>query len=62
MEEDKIIAESSGFQGGDIIVQIEDIEINSLNDVNIAIKKYKKLQKKVFVNRYDRFFVFVTKD
>ncbi len=45
-------AEKVGFQPGDIIIQIEDIEIKSFADIQQAIRKYNKIDKRVYVNRY----------
>lgn len=59
--EPKSSAEKVGFQAGDVIVQIEDIEIKKLGDVQIAIKKYDKLNKRVYVNRFGQTILFVIK-
>jgi serine protease Do len=53
------IAEKVGFQAGDIIIQIESIEIESLRDVEKALTKYKDLPKRVYINRYGRILVSV---
>jgi len=53
------IAEKVGFQAGDIIIQIENIEIDSLNDVEKALNKYEDKPKRVYVNRYGRILVSV---
>ena len=45
-------AEKAGFQAGDIIIQIENKEIDSLDDIQAAIIKYENKPKKVFINRY----------
>lgn len=45
-------AEKVGFQPGDVIIQIEDIEIRSFADIQQAIRKYNKKDKRVYVNRY----------
>lgn len=45
-------AEKVGFQPGDVIIQIEDIEIKSFADIQQAIRKYNKKDKRVYVNRY----------
>ncbi len=45
-------AEKVGFQPGDIIIQIEDVEIKSFADIQQAIRKYNKIDKRVYVNRY----------
>ncbi len=54
-------AEKAGIQAGDIIVQIEDIEVRGLKDIERAIKKYGHEPKKVFVNRYGNILIFVLK-
>ncbi len=45
-------AEKVGFQAGDVIIQIEDIEIKSFADMQQAIRKYNNKNKRVYVNRY----------
>ncbi|MGM0623656.1 MAG: Do family serine endopeptidase [Campylobacterota bacterium] len=45
-------AETIGFQPGDVIVQVESIEIADLNDLDIAANEYKDSAKRVFINRY----------
>ncbi|PLY06434.1 MAG: serine protease [Arcobacter sp.] len=45
-------AEKVGFQPGDVIIQIEDIEIENFGDMQQAIRKYNKKDKRVYVNRY----------
>ncbi len=45
-------AEKVGFQPGDIIIQIEDIEIHSFADIQQAIRRYNKKDKRIYVNRY----------
>lgn len=57
--EPKSNAEKVGFQSGDVIIQIEDIEIKKLTDVQKAIKKYEKNQKRVYVNRFGQTILFV---
>ncbi len=52
-------AEKAGIQAGDIIVQIEDMEIKNLDDIKRALKRYGDKPKKVFVNRYGNIFIFV---
>lgn len=54
-------AEKTGFEAGDIIIQVEDIEIKKFDDVERALTKYKKKHKKVFVNRYGQTILFVIK-
>ena len=55
------VAEKVGFQAGDIIIQIENIEINNLDNVQVALTKYNKQQKRVYLNRYGRILVSVIK-
>ena len=45
-------AEKVGFQPGDVIIQIEDLEIKSFADMQQAIRKYNKQDKRIYVNRY----------
>ncbi len=45
-------AEKVGFQPGDVIIQIEEIEIKSFGDIQQAVRKYNKKDKRVYVNRY----------
>ncbi|UTJ06312.1 Do family serine endopeptidase [Arcobacter roscoffensis] len=59
--EPKSKAEKTGFQAGDIIIQIEDIEIKGFDDMEKALSKYNKKHKRVYVNRYGQTILFVTK-
>ena len=45
-------AEKVGFQPGDVIIQIEDVEIKSFADMQQAIRKYNKQDKRIYINRY----------
>ncbi len=45
-------AEKVGFQAGDIIIQIESVDIKHIKDIKIALKKYKNMPKRVYINRY----------
>lgn len=45
-------AEKVGFQPGDVIIQIEEIEIKNFADMQQAIRKYNKQDKRIYVNRY----------
>ncbi len=45
-------AEKVGFQPGDVIIQIEEIEIKSFGDIQQAVRKYNKKDKRIYVNRY----------
>jgi len=45
-------AEKLGFQPGDVIVQVEGMEIETLEDLSAATNKYRKGAKRVFINRY----------
>ncbi len=59
--EPKSKAEKVGFQPGDIIVQIEDVEIKNFTNVEAALKKYNNKYKRVYVNRYGQTIIFVVK-
>lgn len=59
--EPKSAAERVGFQAGDVIIQIEDVEIRKLSDVHSAIKKYDNVNKRVYVNRFGQTILFVIK-
>ncbi|MCP4970069.1 MAG: PDZ domain-containing protein, partial [Arcobacter sp.] len=50
--EPQSIAEKVGFQPGDVIIQIEDIQIKSFPDMQQAIRKYNKQDKRIYINRY----------
>jgi serine protease Do len=54
-------ASENGFAQGDIIIQIENIEINTLEDLKKAVKKYENTQKRVYINRNGRILVSVIK-
>ncbi|XOB61963.1 Do family serine endopeptidase [Campylobacterota bacterium DY0563] len=54
-------AEKVGFQPGDVIIQIEDIEIKNFADMQQAIRKYNKQLKRVYVNRYGQTIPFAIK-
>jgi serine protease Do len=57
--EPKSKAEKSGFQAGDVIIQIEDIEIKNFANIEVALKKHNKKYKRVYVNRYGQTILFV---
>ena len=57
--EPKSQAEKSGFQSGDVIIQIEDIEIKNFANVEAALKKYNNKYKRIYVNRYGQTILFV---
>jgi len=59
--EPKSNAEKTGFQAGDVIVQIEDIEIKNFANIQTALKRYNNEQKRVYVNRYGQIIMFVIK-
>jgi serine protease Do len=59
--EPKSKAEKTGFQAGDVIIQIEDIEVKTFTNVERALTKYKKQHKRVYVNRYGQTILFVIK-
>lgn len=54
-------AEKVGFQAGDVIIQIEDIEINKFPDMQQAIRKYNNQYKRVYVNRQNQTIILVIK-
>ena len=54
-------AEKVGFQAGDVIIQVEDDPIESIHDLQEALKKYKKQPKRVYVNRYGTILMLVIK-
>jgi serine protease Do len=57
--EPKSKAEKSGFQAGDVIIQIEEIEIKNFANIEAALKKYNNKYKRVYVNRYGQTILFV---
>jgi serine protease Do len=59
--EPKSKAEKTGFQAGDIIIQIEDIEVKNFSNIETALTKYNKKHKRVYVNRYGQTILFVIK-
>jgi serine protease Do len=54
-------AEKAGFQAGDIIIQIEDVEIKNFNNIESSLTKYKNKHKRVYVNRYGQTILLVIK-
>ncbi len=54
-------AEKVGFQLGDVIIQIEDIEISSLQDIQQAVDLNKNQHKRIYINRYGRVILLVMK-
>jgi len=59
--EPKSKAEKVGFQAGDVIIQIEDLEIKNFQNLETALTKYKNKHKRVYVNRYGQTILFVIK-
>jgi len=59
--EPKSRAEKVGFLAGDVIIQIEDIEVTSIKNINTALGKYKKRHKRVYINRYGQTLLLVIK-
>ena len=57
--EPKSKAEKSGFQAGDVIIQIEDIEVKNFANIETALKRYNDKYKRVYVNRYGQTILFV---
>lgn len=58
---DKSKSQKVGFQVGDVIIQIEDIEIKNFASINSAIKKYKNVHKRVYINRGGQTIILVIK-
>ncbi len=54
-------AEKVGFQAGDVIIQIEEIEIKRFPDMQQAIRKYNNQYKRVYVNRQNQTIILVIK-
>jgi serine protease Do len=52
-------AEKAGFQAGDVIIQIEEVEIKNFTTLENALKKYNNRYKRVYVNRYGQTIMFV---
>jgi len=44
-------AEKDGFQVGDVIIQVENRTVTSLNDIREALQKKEGTAKRVYVNR-----------
>ncbi|NQY24930.1 MAG: Do family serine endopeptidase [Campylobacteraceae bacterium] len=59
--EPKSRAEKVGFLAGDVIIQIEDIEVTSIKNIKTALNKYKKRHKRVYINRYGQTLLLVIK-
>ena len=57
--EPKSKAEKAGFEAGDVIIQIEDVEIKNFANLENAIKKYEYKNKRVYVNRYGQTILFI---
>lgn len=57
--EPKSKAETAGFEAGDVIIQIEDVEIKNFTTFEDAIKKYTNKYKRVYVNRYGQTILFI---
>ena len=57
--EPKSKAEKVGFQPGDIIVQIEDVDIKNFSNLETALKRYNNKYKRVYINRYGQTILFV---
>lgn len=54
-------SEKVGFQAGDVIIQIEDLEINRFPDIQEALRKYNNVHKRVYVNRQGQTILLVIK-
>lgn len=54
-------AQNAGFQTGDIIIQIENMNIRSINDVKKALKRFDKDYKRIYINRAGRIYMLALK-
>jgi serine protease Do len=54
-------SEKVGFQAGDVIIQIEDIEITRFPDMQQALRKYDNVSKRIYVNRQGQTLILVIK-
>jgi len=54
-------AEKVGFQPGDVIIQIEDMEIKNVKDIQKAVEISKNQHKRIYINRYGRVLLLVMK-
>jgi len=54
-------SDMSGFEAGDVIIQVENISINSVKDAVKAFKTYEGRTKRVYVNREGFIILLVTK-
>ncbi|WP_417328512.1 Do family serine endopeptidase [Halarcobacter sp.] len=54
-------AEKVGFEPGDVIIQIEDIEVKSFPDMQQAIRKYNNKLKRIYINRYGQTIILAIK-
>ncbi|MDQ1340419.1 MAG: serine protease Do [Campylobacterota bacterium] len=54
-------AEKIGFLAGDVIIQIENDDILTIENAKESLKKYNKQHKRVYVNRYGRLMIFAIK-
>jgi serine protease Do len=50
-----------GFSAGDIIIQIENLNIETLGDATKAFKQYKGITKRIYINRRGAIMLVVTK-
>ncbi len=57
----KSIAEKAGFQAGDVIIQIEDIEIKSFSQMQQALRRFNNRYKKIYINRYGQIILLTLK-
>jgi serine protease Do len=54
-------AEKVGFENGDVIVQIEDIETTNLKRLQKVLQQHNHKEKRVYVNRYGQLFIVIVK-
>ena len=54
-------AEIAGFQSGDVITGIEELDVENISDVEKMLKKHTKEYKRVYINRYGKIYLIVIK-
>ena len=59
--EPKSKAEIAGFQAGDVIIAIEEMDIKDISNVEKILKKYDKKLKRIYINRYGRIYLVALK-
>ncbi len=59
--EPKSKAEIAGFQAGDVIIAIEEMDIKDISNVEKILKKYDSKLKRIYINRYGRIYLVAIK-